>query len=166
MLKVAIVMGSDSDAPIGEKAAAILRQFAVPHTLHIASAHRTPEKAAVLASSAGQNGYGVIIAIAGMAAHLAGFMAAHTILPVIGVPCKGGAADGLDALLSTLQMPAGVPVATVALNSGTNGALLAVQMLALSQPELSAKLTRYKQEMAAAVEEKDRLVQSSSSHSN
>lgn len=153
-------MGSDSDLPIAEKAITQLDYFKIPYTVHIASAHRTPDRAVQLAHQAENNGYGVIIAMAGMAAHLAGVLAAHTILPVIGVPCKGGVMDGLDALLSTVQMPAGIPVATVALNGGANAALLAVQMLALQDQDLREQLRLHKLSMASAVEEKDRQLHS------
>ncbi|MBO5927177.1 MAG: 5-(carboxyamino)imidazole ribonucleotide mutase [Clostridia bacterium] len=140
MKKVAIIMGSDSDLPIVQKGVDVLKSFNVPYEVHVYSAHRTPDEAGVFASKAEENGFGVLIAAAGMAAHLAGAIAARTTLPVIGIPCKSSALDGLDALLSTVQMPTGVPVATVAINGAGNAALLAVQILALSDSELSKKL--------------------------
>ena len=140
MKKVGIIMGSDSDMPIAEKAVRILESFEVPYEVHIYSAHRTPEEARGFALNARANGFGAIIAIAGMAAHLAGALAANTTLPVIGIPCKSAALDGLDALLSTVQMPSGIPVATVAIDGGANAALLAIQMLAIEDPDLAYKL--------------------------
>lgn len=140
MKKIAIIMGSDSDLPIVEKAIAVLREYEVPFTVHVLSAHRTPDEAARLAESARDNGYGVLIGAAGMAAHLAGALAARTTLPVIGIPVKSASLDGMDALLSTVQMPSGMPVATVAINGAANAALLAVQILALSEPVLTEKL--------------------------
>ena len=140
MKKVALIMGSDSDLPVVEKAIAVLREYEVPFTVHVYSAHRTPDEAASLAESAIDNGYGVMIAAAGMAAHLAGAIAARTTLPVIGIPVKSTVLDGVDALLSTVQMPSGMPVATVAINGAANAALLAVQILALSEPVLAEKL--------------------------
>ena len=140
MKKVAVIMGSDSDLPIVEKAIAVLREYDVPFTVHVLSAHRTPDEAAALADSAIENGYGVMIAAAGMAAHLAGAIAARTTLPVIGIPVKSSVLDGVDALLSTVQMPSGMPVATVAINGAANAALLSVQILALSDETLAEKL--------------------------
>ena len=140
MKKVGIIMGSDSDLPIVQKAIDTLKDYGVPYEVHIFSAHRTPAEAAAFASSAAENGVGVIIAAAGMAAHLAGALAAQTVLPVIGIPCKSNTLDGIDALLSTVQMPTGIPVATVAINGGTNAALLSIEILALSEPELREKL--------------------------
>ena len=140
MKKVAIIMGSDSDLPIVEKAIAVLREYEVPFSVHVYSAHRTPDEAAAFADSAIENGYGVMIAAAGMAAHLAGAIAARTTLPVIGIPVKSANLDGMDALLSTVQMPSGMPVATVAINGAANAALLSVQILALSEPVLAEKL--------------------------
>ena len=140
MKKVGIIMGSDSDLPIVQKAVDTLKEFGVPYEAHIFSAHRTPAEAAEFAREAAENGFGVIIAAAGIAAHLAGAIAAQTVLPVIGIPCKSNTLDGIDALLSTVQMPSGIPVATVAINAGVNAALLSVQILALSEPELSEKL--------------------------
>lgn len=145
MKKVAIIMGSDSDLPIVQKAVDVLKSFEVPFEVHVYSAHRTPEEAGAFASNAKKNGFGVIIAAAGMAAHLAGALAARTTLPVIGIPCKSSALDGLDALLSTVQMPTGVPVATVAINGAGNAGLLAIQILALSDERLAQKLEDKKQ---------------------
>ena len=154
--KVAVIMGSDSDLPVVKKAIDKLHAFDIPVEAHVMSAHRTPEKAATFADTAAQNGFGVIIAAAGKAAHLAGVLAAHTTLPVIGIPIKSSTLDGLDALLATVQMPSGIPVATVAIDGAENAAILAVQMLALSDTVLADKLTAMKRDMAAAVEEKDR----------
>ena len=155
MKKIGIVMGSDSDLPVVEKAIAVLREFGVPFEAHIYSAHRTPEQAARFAAQAKENGFGVLIAFAGMAAHLAGALAAQTTLPVIGVPCGGGAFVGLDALLSTVQMPSGIPVATVAVGGGANAALLAMQMLALGDGELAEKLAARRAGDAEKVLQKD-----------
>ena len=140
MKKIAIIMGSDSDLPIVEKAINVLKEFEVEYSVHVFSAHRTPVEAAEFTKNAKLNGYKVIIAAAGMAAHLAGAIAANTTLPVIGIPCKSSNLDGLDALLSTVQMPTGIPVATVAINGAANAALLAVEMLAISDETLSKKL--------------------------
>ena len=148
-------MGSDSDLPVVNKAIDQLKAFGVPYEAHIYSAHRTPGEAASFVKNAKANGFGVLIAFAGMAAHLAGACAANTTLPVIGVPCKGGALDGLDALLSTAQMPSGIPVATVALNGGANAALLAVEILALGNDELAKALEEKRKKDAAAVLKKD-----------
>lgn len=156
--KVAVIMGSDSDLPVVSKAMDKLKAFGVPVEAHVMSAHRTPEAAASFASSAADNGFGVIIAAAGKAAHLAGVLAAHTVLPVIGIPVKSSTLDGLDALLSTVQMPSGIPVATVAIDGAENAALLAVQMLALSDEGLKTKLLDMKKEMAEAVLAKDRAL--------
>ena len=155
MKKIGLVMGSDSDLPVVEKAIAVLREFGVPFEAHIYSAHRTPEQAARFAAQAKENGFGVLIAFAGMAAHLAGALAAQTTLPVIGVPCGGGAFGGLDALLSTVQMPSGIPVATVAVGGGANAALLAMQMLALGDGELAEKLAARRAGDAEKVLQKD-----------
>ena len=155
MKKVAIIMGSDSDLPIVQKGVDVLKSFNVPYEVHVYSAHRTPDEAGVFASKAEENGFGVLIAAAGMAAHLAGAIAARTTLPVIGIPCKSSALDGLDALLSTVQMPTGVPVATVAINGAGNAALLAVQILALSDSELSQKLKDKKESDRIKALEKD-----------
>lgn len=151
MKKVGIIMGSDSDLPIVQKSVDTLKEFGVPYEAHIFSAHRTPAEAAEFAREAAENGFGVIIAAAGMAAHLAGAIAAQTVLPVIGIPCKSNTLDGIDALLSTVQMPSGIPVATVAINAGVNAALLSVQILALSEPELSEKLKEKRIKDAEAV---------------
>ena len=140
MKKVAIIMGSDSDLPVVSKAADTLKEFGVPYEVHIFSAHRTPVEARDFTVNARENGFGVIIAAAGMAAHLAGAFAANTTLPVIGIPVKGSTFDGMDALLSTVQMPTGMPVATVAINGAANAALLAIQMLAITDADLAAKL--------------------------
>lgn len=140
MKKVAIIMGSTSDLPVVEKAVDVLKEFGVPYEVRVMSAHRTPEAAREYALSARENGFGAMICAAGMAAHLAGAFAANTTLPVIGIPVKGSTFDGLDALLSTVQMPSGMPVATVAINGAANAALLAVQMLAITDEELAAKL--------------------------
>ena len=158
-LKVAIIMGSDSDLPIVQKATETLKDLKIVYEAHIISAHRTPDAAAAFAKAAQEKGFGVIIAVAGMAAHLGGVLASHTILPVIGVPCKGGAADGLDALLATVQMPSGIPVATVALGGGANAAILAAQMLALSDAGLTKRLAAMRQEMTEAVIKKDEALQ-------
>ncbi|MGD9559264.1 MAG: 5-(carboxyamino)imidazole ribonucleotide mutase [Oscillospiraceae bacterium] len=158
-LKVALIMGSDSDLPIVRKAIDELTALGIEYEAHVMSAHRTPAAAAAFAAGAKDAGFGVIIAAAGMAAHLAGVLAAHTTLPVIGIPCKGGALDGLDALLATVQMPSGVPVATVALNAGANAALLAAQILALGDERLAGLLAQRKADMQAAVLEKDAQLQ-------
>ena len=158
MKKVGIVMGSDSDLPIVSKAINTLRAFEVPFEVHVYSAHRTPAQAAEFAQNAEANGFGVLIAAAGMAAHLAGALAAQTTLPVIGIPCKSNTLDGIDALLSTVQMPSGIPVATVAIDGAANAALLSIEILALSDPALSAKLKEKRVKDAAAVLEKDRAI--------
>lgn len=158
MKKIGIVMGSDSDLPVVQKAIDVLKEFKVPYEAHILSAHRTPVEAASFAKSAREKDFGAIIAFAGMAAHLAGAIAANTTLPVIGVPCKGGAADGMDALLATVQMPSGIPVATVALNGGANAALLAIQILAVNNKTLAAKLDDKRKADAAKVLEKDKTI--------
>ncbi len=149
MKKVAVIMGSASDLPVVRKAAETLKSFGVPHEVHVYSAHRTPAQAAEFARSARQNGFGVIIAAAGMAAHLAGAMAAGTTLPVIGIPMKSNALDGVDALLSTVQMPSGIPVAAVAIDGAVNAALLSIQILAVEDAELAEKLENHR---AAAAE--------------
>ena len=159
MKKVAIIMGSDSDLPVVRKAADTLQSFGVPYEMHVYSAHRTPVQARDFALNARNNGFGCIIAAAGMAAHLAGAIAANTTLPVIGIPCKGGMMDGLDALLATVQMPSGIPVATVAVNGGVNAALLAAQIIAVSEPELAAKLDAKRASDAATVLKKDAALQ-------
>ena len=158
MKKIGIIMGSDSDLPIIQKAVDVLKSFGAPYEVHIYSAHRTPLEARDFALSARDNGFGVLIAAAGMAAHLAGAIAANTTLPVIGIPCKGPVLDGMDALLATVQMPTGIPVATVAINGGANAALLALQILAVSEPELAAKLDEKRRNDAAAVLAKDASV--------
>ncbi len=156
--KVAVVMGSDSDFPVVSKAVKKLKSFGIPVETHVISAHRTPEAAARFASSAAENGFGVIIAAAGKAAHLAGVLAAGTALPVIGVPLKSSALEGLDALLATVQMPSGVPVATVAIDGAENAAVLAAEILALSDGALAARLAEMKRQMAEKVAEKDRQI--------
>ena len=158
MKKIGIIMGSDSDLPIIQKATDVLKSLEIPFEVHIYSAHRTPVEARDFAVSARQNGFGVLIAAAGMAAHLAGTIAANTTLPVIGIPCKSSVLDGMDALLSTVQMPTGIPVATVAINGGANAALLAAQILAVSDSELAAKLDQKRANDAAAVLAKDAAV--------
>ncbi len=155
MKKVGIIMGSDSDLPIIEKAVAVLKELNIPYEVHIYSAHRTPKQAAEFSQNARENGFGVIIAAAGMAAHLAGAVAANTTLPVIGIPCKSSCFDGLDALLSTVMMPTGMPVATVAVNGGANAALLAAQILAVEDKALAEKLQEKREKDGAAVLEKD-----------
>ncbi len=155
MKKVAIIMGSDSDLPIIEKAIDILKDFSIPFEVHIYSAHRTPEKAIEFSKNAEKNGFGVIIAAAGMAAHLAGVIAANTIIPVIGIPCKSQNLEGIDALLSTVQMPSGIPVATVAINGGVNAALLSIEILAINDKELSKKLKEKRIKDSEAVLKKD-----------
>ena len=159
MLKVAVLMGSDSDLPIAEKTVTELKDFGIPFEVHILSAHRSPERAAEFAKNARDKGFGVIIAMAGMAAHLAGVLAGHSTLPVIGVPCKGGTVDGLDALLATVQMPTGIPVATVALNGGANAAILAAQILSLGDENLANKLAQRKIEMDETLQKKDAEIQ-------
>ena len=156
--KVGILMGSDSDLPIVRKATDILDALGVPYEVHVYSAHRTPVEAAEFSKNARENGFGAMIAFAGMAAHLAGAVAANTTLPVIGVPCKSSNLDGLDALLSTVQMPTGIPVATVAINGGGNAALLAAQILATADDALAAKLIAKRAADAAKVLEKDAAV--------
>ena len=148
-------MGSDSDLPVVSKAIKKLKEFSVEVEAHVMSAHRTPDAAAEFSKNAVKNGFGVIISAAGKAAHLGGVLAAHTTLPVIGIPIKSSTLDGLDALLATVQMPAGIPVATVAIDGAENAAILAVQMLALSEPELAQKLDDMKEDMAKKVLEKD-----------
>ncbi len=140
MKKVGIIMGSDSDLPIVQKAVDMLKSLEIPYEVHIYSAHRTPVEARDFALNARENGFGALICAAGMAAHLAGAIAANTTLPVIGIPCKGGMMDGLDALLATVQMPTGIPVATVAINGAANAALLAAQIIAVEDAQLAAKL--------------------------
>ncbi len=159
MKKVGIVMGSDSDMPIIEKAIAVLKEFEIPYEVHIYSAHRTPEQARDFAVNARKNGFGAIIAAAGMAAHLAGAIAANTTLPVVGIPCSSGGLGGLDALLSTVQMPSGIPVATVAVGGGANAAILCAQILAVEDKELAEKLNKKREKDAAVVLSKDAALQ-------
>ncbi len=160
MKKVGIIMGSDSDLPILRKAMDTLESLGIPYECHIYSAHRTPEEARQFALNARANGFGAIIAAAGMAAHLAGAVAANTTLPVIGIPCKSTCLDGIDALLSTVMMPSGIPVATVAINGGVNAALLCAQILAVSDAELAARLDAKRAADSAKVLEKDAALQS------
>lgn len=157
--KVGIILGSDSDLPVMMKAVDKLKDFGVGFEMHIMSAHRTPQDAMTFAQQAKQNGFGAIIAGAGMAAHLAGALAAQTTLPVIGVPLKSSVLDGMDALLSTVMMPSGIPVATVAINGAANAAVLAMQMLALADEELAAKLDADRESMTAGVRAKDAKLQ-------
>lgn len=159
MKKVAIIMGSDSDLPVVKPAIVRLKKMEIPVVVRVMSAHRTPAAAASFSASAKDEGFGVIIAAAGKAAHLAGVLAAHTTLPVIGIPVKSSTLDGLDALLSTVQMPAGIPVATVAIDGADNAAILAAQILALSDAELADKLSRMKEEIKVGVEEKNAALQ-------
>ena len=160
MKKVGIVMGSDSDLPIIQKATDMLKTLVIPFEVHVYSAHRTPVEARDFALSAREKGFGVIIAAAGMAAHLAGAIAANTTLPVIGIPCKSSNLDGMDALLSTVQMPSGIPVATVAINGGANAALLAAQIIAVEDKDLAAKLDSKRKTDAEAVLKKDADIES------
>ncbi|MBQ3804041.1 MAG: 5-(carboxyamino)imidazole ribonucleotide mutase [Oscillospiraceae bacterium] len=155
MKKVGIVMGSDSDLPVIQKAVAVLRELEIPFETHVFSAHRTPEEARAFSLNARSDGFGVIIAAAGMAAHLAGALAANTTLPVIGIPCKGPVFDGLDALLSTVQMPSGIPVATVGVGNGANAALLAAEIIAVSDEALAGRLQCKRKADTAAVLAKD-----------
>lgn len=155
MKKVGIIMGSDSDLPIIQKTVDVLRKFDISFEVHVYSAHRTPVEARDFALCARSNGFGVLICAAGMAAHLAGAIAANTTLPVIGIPCKSSVLDGMDALLSTVQMPTGIPVATVAINGGANAALLAAQILAVEDKELAQKLDEKRKNDAQAVLDKD-----------
>lgn len=157
--KVAVIMGSDSDLPVVKKALSELKSYGVEYECRVMSAHRTPALACEFSANAKDRGFGVIICAAGMAAHLAGIVAAHTTLPVIGIPCSSKNFDGMDALLSTVQMPSGVPVATVAVDGAKNAALLAVQILAVSDAELSDKLAQSKIEMEKSVVEKDAKIQ-------
>ena len=159
MKKIGIIMGSDSDLPVVEKAINVLKEFDVPYEVHVFSAHRTPEESKKFASEAAENGFGAIIAAAGMAAHLAGAIAANTVLPVIGIPVKSQTLDGMDALLSTVQMPTGIPVATVAINGAGNAALLAIQILATSDEELYKKLLDHRRAGYEKVIEKNKAVE-------
>ena len=157
--KVAVIMGSDSDFPVVSGAVKRLKAFDIPVEVRVMSAHRTPEAAASFAAGAKENGFGVIIAAAGKAAHLAGVLAAHTTLPVIGIPIKSSTLDGLDALLATVQMPSGIPVATVAIDGADNAAILAAQMLALADDTLTERLAKMKADMEAGVQKKDQAIQ-------
>ena len=158
MKKVGIIMGSDSDLPIVQKAVDMLKSLEIPYEVHIYSAHRTPVEARDFAVNARKNGFGALICAAGMAAHLAGAIAANTTLPVVGIPCKGGMMDGLDALLATVQMPTGIPVATVAINGAANAALLCAQIIAVEDQTLAAKLDAKRQADAQKVLEKDATI--------
>ena len=159
MKKAAILMGSDSDFGVMSKAVSVLKEFGIPVEVHVYSAHRTPEKVAEFATNAKDNGFGVIIAGAGMAAALAGVVAGHTTLPVIGVPLKSNVLEGVDALLSTVMMPSGIPVATVAIDGSKNAAYLAAQILAISDDELAKKVLENRQKQSAAVLVKDQEIQ-------
>ena len=159
MKKVAVIMGSDSDWPVVKAACAQLKTFGIPFEAHILSAHRTPAAAAEFAKNARKNGFGVLICAAGMAAHLAGAFAGNSTLPVIGIPMKGGISDGMDALLATVQMPSGIPVATVAVNGAKNAAVLAAQILAVSDDELAAKLDADRVAMAETIAKKEAALQ-------
>ena len=155
MPRVALIMGSKSDAPSLEGCVKVLRSFGIDVEVHVASAHRTPEKVAAFASAARENGFEVLIAAAGKAAHLAGVIAGHTTLPVIGIPIKSSLMDGLDSLLSTVQMPTGIPVATVAVGGGDNAAYLAAQILSIKYPDIAEKLSAHREQMAKAIEADD-----------
>ena len=159
MKKVGLIMGSDSDLPVVQKAADKLKELGVPYEAHIYSAHRTPAEAKAFAESAEENGFGALIAFAGKAAHLAGSIAANTCLPVIGVPVKSSTLDGLDALLSTVQMPSGIPVATVAIDGAANAAILAAQIIAVGEPELAQTLKEDRRKAAEKVLAKDKALQ-------
>lgn len=159
MKKVAVIMGSDSDFPTMKKTLAQLKALGIDFDVRVISAHRTPAAAEQFASQAAENGFGVIIAAAGKAAHLAGVIAAYTTLPVIGVPIKSSTMDGLDSLLSMVQMPKGIPVATVAIDGAENAAILAAQILALGEPDLAQRLNQFKKDMAAEVMAKDQKIQ-------
>ena len=156
--KVALIMGSKSDLPVVSKAVDVLKSLDIPWEAHVMSAHRTPAAACEFAASAREKGFGVLIAAAGMAAHLAGVLAAHTTLPVIGIPVKSANLDGLDALLATVQMPSGIPVATVALNGAKNAAVLAAQMLAIHDARIAALLAEDREKMARSIAEKDAAI--------
>lgn len=159
MKKVAVIMGSDSDLPVVKKCIDRLEKFGIPYEAHVISAHRTPRQAEAFASSAIENGFGIIIAAAGKAAHLGGVIAAYTTLPVIGIPIKSSTLDGLDSLLSMVQMPSGIPVATVAIDGAENAAILAAQILAISDKDLADKLSQHKADMENGVLEKDKKLQ-------
>ena len=163
MKKVAVIMGSDSDLPVVEKAFEVFRTYGIPFEVHVYSAHRTPEEARAFSANAAENGFGAIIAAAGKAAHLAGALAANTVLPVIGIPVKSSTLDGLDALLSTVQMPDGIPVATVAVNGAANAAILAAQILSLKCESLKKALLDYKFEMQQKVIRADEELQAEAS---
>ncbi|SFG47375.1 5-(carboxyamino)imidazole ribonucleotide mutase [Oribacterium sp. WCC10] len=159
MRKVAVIMGSDSDLPVVEKGISVLKDYGVPVEVHVYSAHRTPEEAAEFSKSARKNGFGVIIAAAGMAAHLAGAIAANTTLPVIGIPCSSKVMDGMDALLSTVMMPPGIPVATVGVNTAKNAALLAIEILAVEDESLANKLQAERDENHRKIIEKNAAIE-------
>ena len=159
MKKIAVIMGSDSDLPVAEKAIHTLASYGVPYEVHVYSAHRTPVEAKIFSETARENGFGAIICLAGMAAHLAGAIAANTTLPVVGVPVKSTNLDGLDALLSTVQMPTGIPVATVAIDGAANAAILCIQMLAIEDAELADKLQKAREDGAAKVLQKNRAIE-------
>lgn len=159
MKKIGIIMGSDSDLPVVEKAIDTLKEFGVPYDVHVFSAHRTPLQAKEFSANAYENEFGAIIAAAGKAAHLAGAIAANTVLPVIGIPIKSSTLDGLDALLSTVQMPAGMPVATVAIDGAQNAALLAIQILAVGDSELYTKLSDYRKKASEKVLAKNKEIE-------
>ena len=159
MKKIGIIMGSDSDLPVVEKAIKTLKEYGVPYEVHVFSAHRTPEEAKSFSQNAIKNGFGAIIAAAGMAAHLAGAVAANTTLPVIGIPVKAACLDGVDALLSTVMMPPGIPVATVGINGAVNAALLGIQILAVSDAELSNKLIAARKAASDKVLEKNKAIE-------
>lgn len=161
MKKIGIIMGSDSDLPTVSKAVDTLKSFGVPYEVHVFSAHRTPEETKAFSVNARANGFGAIIAAAGMAAHLAGAIAANTTLPVVGIPINSGKLSGMDALLSTVQMPSGIPVATVAIDGAVNAALLCVEMLAISEPELAQRLDEKRRTDALKVLEKNSAVEKS-----
>ncbi len=163
-LKVAVILGSDSDWPVVKGACDQLERFGIPFEAHILSAHRTPAAAAEFAKAARKSGFGVVICAAGMAAHLAGAFAANTTLPVIGIPMKGGAMDGLDALLSTVEMPSGIPVATVAIGGAKNAAILAAQILAVTDQTLAEKLDRARADMADQIAKKEEKLQAELHH--
>lgn len=158
MKKIGIIMGSDSDLPVVQKAVDTLKSFGVPYEVHVFSAHRTPEEAKEFSSTAREKGFGAIIAAAGMAAHLAGAIAANTTIPVVGIPIKSGDLGGMDALLSTVQMPSGIPVATVAINGAVNAALLCIQMLSIEDKDLADKLNNKRKEDAKKVLEKNQQI--------
>ena len=159
MKKAAVIMGSDSDFPVVSKAVIKLKEFGIPYEVHVMSAHRTPDAAAKFAADARKNGFGVIIAAAGMAAHLAGVLAAKTTLPVIGIPCRSSQLEGMDALLATVMMPTGIPVATVAIDGAANAAILAAEILALTDDKLAERLEKMKADMESGVAKKDEALQ-------